>query len=87
MKLTSKQGCYAQSLTLKSDTHVLTGMEPPSRSTTYRKKKQEITSKKQALPPFSLFAKEILLKCYIDQEVLATNQAYAIKAHFEDAQG
>lgn len=62
-------------------------MEPPSRSTTYRKKKQEITSKKQALPPYSLYAKEMLLKCYIDQEVLTANQAYAVKAHFEDAQG
>ena len=55
-----------------------------SRATFYRKRKQEVTSKKNTSGPFSLYHKQIVQKCFIDQDVLVAHNTYVIRANFRD---
>ena len=55
-----------------------------SRSTVYRQKKQEVSTKKNTSEPYTLYHKEIVQKCFVDQEVLMAHNTYAIKASFLD---
>ena len=58
--------------------------QPTSRSTVYRKKKQEVSSKKETSEPYTLYHKEIIQKCFIDQDVLVAHNTHVIKASFLD---
>ena len=55
-----------------------------SRATFYRKRKQEVTTKKNTSEPYTMYNKEIVQKGFIDQEVLVAHNTYAIRANFRD---
>ena len=55
---------------------------PGSKSTLYKKKRKEVKTQKDGAKLFQIFKKEVVQKCFIDQEVLQDHDTFAMKATF-----
>ena len=55
---------------------------PRSRSTLYKRKHKEVETQKDGVQLFNIFKKEVVQKCFIDQEVLQDHDTFAVKASF-----
>ena len=61
-----------------------TGMASPrgSKLTIYQRKHKEVENQKDVAKLFHVYRREVVQKCFIDQEVLQEHETFAIKGSF-----